>query len=139
MEYAKLHSSAKYNLATSGIMSYPLAELPVRLEDLEINGPTVYGYEPLQERLAKLNGVRRRIVVAAAGTSMANHLAMAALFEPGDEVLIEEPDLRTARLRRKFLGANIRRLPASLQQRLCDRSRRRARSDNTDDQTGGDH
>jgi aspartate/methionine/tyrosine aminotransferase len=30
-------------------------------------------------------------VVAAAGTSMANHLAMAALIEPGDEVLIEHP------------------------------------------------
>ena len=39
MEFAKLHSGAKYNLATSGIMSYPLEELPVRVEDLEINGP----------------------------------------------------------------------------------------------------
>ena len=28
-------------------MSYPLAELPVRIEDLEINGPDVYGYAPL--------------------------------------------------------------------------------------------
>ncbi len=37
MEFAKLRSAAKYNLATSGIMSYPLAELPVKLEDLEIN------------------------------------------------------------------------------------------------------
>ena len=40
MQFAKLRSAAKYNLATSGIMSYPLAELPVKLEDLEINGPT---------------------------------------------------------------------------------------------------
>ena len=38
MEFAKLRSGAKYNLATSGIMSYPLAELPVRIEDFEING-----------------------------------------------------------------------------------------------------
>ena len=48
MEFAKLRSAAKYNLATSGMMSYPLAELPVRLEDLEINGPTLYGYAPLR-------------------------------------------------------------------------------------------
>lgn len=111
MEYAKLHSAAKYNLATSGVMSYPLAELPVRLEDLEINGPTVYGYEPLQQRLAKLNGVRPENVVAATGTSMANHLAMAALFEPGDEVLIEEPTYELLLSAAKFLGANIRRFP----------------------------
>ena len=30
-------------------------------------------------------------MVAAAGTSMANHLAMATLIDPGDEVLIEQP------------------------------------------------
>ena len=35
MEYAKLHSEAKYNLATSGVMSYPLSGLPVALEELE--------------------------------------------------------------------------------------------------------
>ncbi len=39
MQYAKLRSEAKYNLAASGIMSYPLKELPVTLEDLEICGP----------------------------------------------------------------------------------------------------
>ena len=44
MQFAKLRSAAKYNLATSGIMSYPFAELPVKLEDLEISGPTFYGY-----------------------------------------------------------------------------------------------
>ena len=70
MEFAKLRSGAKYNLATSGIMSYPLAELPVRLEDLEINGPTAYGYAPLQERLARYNGVPPECVVTAAGTSL---------------------------------------------------------------------
>ena len=30
MEYAKLHSGARYNLAASGVASYPLSELPVR-------------------------------------------------------------------------------------------------------------
>src|ERR1019366_638499 len=111
MEFAKLHSAAKYNLATSGVMSYPLAELPVRLEDLEINGPTVYGYQPLQARLAQLNGVREENVVAATGTSLANHLAMAATFDPGDEVLIEEPTYELLLGAAEFLGAKIRRFP----------------------------
>ncbi len=111
MEYAKLYSSAKYNLATSGVMSYPLAELPVRMEDLEINGPTVYGYEPLQERIAKLNGVKAENVVASFGTSMANHLAMAATFESGDEVLIEEPTYELLVSTAAFLGAKIKRFP----------------------------
>ena len=91
MEFAKLRSAAKYNLATSGIMSYPLAELPVKLEDLEINGPTLYGYAPLLERLARRNGVAPDCVTTVAGTSMANHLALAATLAPGDEALLEHP------------------------------------------------
>ena len=91
MEYAKLRSAATFNLATSGIMSYPLSGLPVKLEDLEINGPTLYGYAPLVERLAQRNGVTSDCVVTAAGTSMANHLALAATLEPGDEALVEHP------------------------------------------------
>ncbi|HYL95377.1 MAG TPA: aminotransferase, partial [Terriglobales bacterium] len=83
MEWAKLCSAAPYNLATSGVASYPLAELGVNIQDLEVNGPTVYGYQPLQERLARKNQTQPECVVAAAGTSMANHLAMAACFEPG--------------------------------------------------------
>lgn len=107
MEYAKLYSAAKYNLATSGVMSYPLSELPVRLDDLEICGPTVYGYAPLLARLAKLNGVAEESVVTAVGTSLANHLAMAATFEPGDEVLIEEPTYELLLTTAEFLGAKI--------------------------------
>ena len=53
IEWAKLCSSAKYNLATSGMMGYPLSELPITTRDLEINGPDAYGYGPLRERLAQ--------------------------------------------------------------------------------------
>ncbi len=111
MEWAKLHSAAKYNLATSGMMAYPLAELPVRLQDLEINGPSDYGYEPLRARLARKNGVTPDCVVHAAGTSMANHLAMAATFEPGDEVLIEQPTYELLVSTAEYLGGKVRRFP----------------------------
>lgn len=109
MEFSKLHSGATWNLATSGMAAYPLAGLPVRIEDLEINGPTVYGYEPLQERIARLKGVSPDCVVHATGTSMANHLAMAAIFAPGDEVLIEEPTYELLVSTALYLGAKVRR------------------------------
>ena len=110
LEWAKLCSAAKFNLATSGIMSYPLSDLPVRIEDLEINGPTVYGYDPLQERLARKSAVSPDCVVAANGTAMANHLAMAAVIEPGDDVLVERPTYGPMLEVAQYLRANIRRL-----------------------------
>ncbi len=47
MEFAKLRSAAKYNLATSGIMSYPLAELPVTT-----GRPGDHRHRPLRPRSA---------------------------------------------------------------------------------------
>ena len=116
MEWAKLSSGAKYNLATSGMMNYPLAGLPVRLEDLEINGPNPYGYAPLVERLARYNNVPPESVVTSAGTSLANHLAMAATFDPGDEVLIEHPTYELLESTARYLGAKLRRF----ERRLAD-------------------
>lgn len=111
IEWAKLRSGARYDLSGSDTLRLPLAELPVRLQDLEISGPDVYGYAPLQERIAAKAGVSTECVVAATGTSMANHLAMAALVEPGDEVLIEEPTYEALLTAATYLGAKIRRFP----------------------------
>jgi aspartate/methionine/tyrosine aminotransferase len=109
MEFSKLRSAATYNLATSGVTNCSLADLQFRLETLDINGPTVYGYLPLLEAIARLKGVKPESVVHAAGTSMANHLAMAALFAPGEEVLIEEPTYGLLLDTALYLGAKIRR------------------------------
>ena len=68
-----------------------MRELPVDLKELEINGENSYGYAPLQQAIAAHHNVDPDCVVESAGTSMANHLAMAAIIEPGDEVLIEHP------------------------------------------------
>jgi aspartate/methionine/tyrosine aminotransferase len=116
MEWAKLHSTAKYNLATSGMMNYPLAELPLRLEDLEINGVNPYGYAPLVERLARYNGVAPECVCTSAGTSLANHLSMAATFDPGDEVLIEHPTYELLESTALYLGARLRRFERRLEE-----------------------
>jgi aspartate/methionine/tyrosine aminotransferase len=93
MQWSKTQSRARFNLATSGVAAFPLRELPVDLRQLEINGDNSnsYSYEPLQTAVAAHHGVDPECVVESAGTSMANHLAMATVLEPGDEVLIEHP------------------------------------------------
>jgi len=106
--WAKTQSKARYNLATSGVASFPLRELPVTIEQLEINGDSTYGYAPLQHAIAKKCGVDSDCVVAAEGTSMANHLAMAALIDPGDELLIEEPTYELIESCALYLGAAVK-------------------------------
>lgn len=109
MQWAKTNLRARFSLASSGLMNYPLAELGVAIEDLEISGPSYYGYPPLQEALAEHCGVTTDSIVAATGTSGANHLAMAALIEPGDEVLIEQPAYDPMVAAAEYLGANVKR------------------------------
>lgn len=107
--WAKTRSQARFNLASSGLMNYPLSELPLKLEDLELSGQSLYGYEPLQAALSAKCHVPPECVVAATGTSMANHLVMAALIEPGDEVLIEHPTYELLMTVAQYLGAKVRR------------------------------
>lgn len=111
MVWAKTRSHATYNLANSGVAAYSLADLPVKIEDLEINGPSWYGYEPLQQALAAKSGVDAGCVVAANGTSMANFLALAGTVEPGDEVLIEQPTYELLLSAARYLGADVKRFP----------------------------
>ncbi len=111
MNWAKLQSRSTYNLATSGIADLPRTALPITLDDIELSGPSRYGYEPLQDALAAKSGVSKDCVVRADGTSMANYLAMAALIEPGDEVLIEQPVYELMLRAVEYLGANVRRFP----------------------------
>jgi aspartate/methionine/tyrosine aminotransferase len=110
MEWAKTCSCARFNLATSGLTSVLLSEFPLRVEELEVTAPGGYGYGPLQERIARHTGAPADCVVAATGTSMANHLAMAALLEVGDEVLIEQPAYGPLLDMALYLGAHVQRI-----------------------------
>ena len=109
MQWAKQHVHIDYNLAVRGITSYPLSLLPVHLEELEITGDSYYGYAPLQEMIASHCGVGTDRVFASIGTSLANHIAMAVLAGPGDDVLIEEPGYELIVAAAQFLGVNVRR------------------------------
>jgi aspartate/methionine/tyrosine aminotransferase len=111
MEWAKLCSTAKFNLATSGVASYPLSALGVTTDQLEINGPSIYGYEPLLQAIARRYNVAQECVVSAVGTSLANYLALAATTEPGDEILVEQPTYELILSTAKYLGLEIKRFP----------------------------
>ncbi len=109
MLWAKTQQRARYTLATSGVGAFPLGLLPVRMEDLEINGDSTYGHPPLQQAIAQKCGVDPSSVVAAMGTSFANHLAMAALIDAGDEVLMEQPVYELILSTALYLGADVKR------------------------------
>jgi aspartate/methionine/tyrosine aminotransferase len=110
MQWAKKRSGSRYNLATSGLRSVTLAGLRMTMDDLDpITRAGDYGYAPLQEALAAHCGVKPENVVTAAGTSMANMLAMAAMIEPGDEVLVEHPAYELLLAALGYLQADIRR------------------------------
>jgi hypothetical protein len=109
MHWAKTFSKARFNLATSGVGPFPLRDLPFDLKQLEINGPSTYGYAPLQSALARNSDVDPDCVVAAAGTSMANHLAMAALLNDGDEVIIETPAYELLVATALYFTSNVKR------------------------------
>jgi aspartate/methionine/tyrosine aminotransferase len=111
MEWAKLHSTAKFNLATSGVASFPLSELGVTIDQLEINGPSIYSYEPLLQAIARRYRVQQECVVSAVGTSLANYLALAATTEPGDEILVEQPTYELILSTAKYLELEIKRFP----------------------------
>jgi aspartate/methionine/tyrosine aminotransferase len=117
LAWAKLHSNARFNLSSSGIVDYPLAELPVQIGDIEIGGTGPYGYPPLMQRLAAKSGVPKDCVVYTLGTSMANFIALTALLRRGDEVLVERPTYDPLLSILEHLGARVTRF-----ERLAEKS-----------------
>ena len=115
MYWAKTSSQAKYNLATSGLGNLSIRDLSVSLDDLEITDGG-YGYAPLMRAISERYRVPTNSIVTAAGTTFANHLAMAALLEPGDEVLFEQPAYEPMLAAARYLGAKLTRFTRSFEQ-----------------------
>jgi aspartate/methionine/tyrosine aminotransferase len=108
LHWAKTSSSAKYNLATSGLANLTMQDLKVSLDDLEITDGG-YGYAPLLQAIGERYRVPVDSIVTAAGTTFANHLAMAALVRPGDEVIFEQPAYEPMLAAVRYLGADVKR------------------------------
>src|SRR5205085_2458089 len=135
MRWAKTRANVKYDLALSGILNLPFAELEATISDIDLNGDNSYGYGPLIDALAAHADVQsERVVTISGGTSMANHLAMAAAIEHGDEVLIEQPTYEPLLALAEYFGANVKRFSRSfenhfridvdeLQQKISERTK----------------
>lgn len=116
MQWAKTRPKVKYDLALSGILNLPFPELDATIDDLDLNGDNSYGYRPLVEALAAHSQVApESVVTISGGTSMANHLAMAAALEHGDEVLIEQPTYEPLLALAEYFGAQVKRFPRSFE------------------------
>src|SRR5713101_2040374 len=116
MHWAKTRPKVKYDLALSGILNLPFTELDAKIEDIDLNGDNSYGYRPLVDALASHCDVSpESVVTISGGTSMANHLAMAAAIEHGDEVLIEQPTYEPLLAVAEYFGAMIKRFPRAFE------------------------
>ena len=109
MYWAKNQPTVRYSLGSSEVPHFRPDRLPFSIADLELDGASHYRYPPLREAIAVKEGVEPERVVMANGTSMANMLALAALIEPGDEVLVEQPTYEPMLATARFCGAEVRR------------------------------
>lgn len=117
LHWAKTRPKLKYDLAVSGILNLSLGELDVDFNRFELHGDNAYGYRSLVNAIAAhCNLPSENVVVITGGTSMANHLAMAASLEQGDEVLIEQPTYEPILAVASYLGARIKRFRRSFQE-----------------------
>ena len=109
MHWAKNQQPVRYGLSSSEVPHVSLDAYVPDIVALELDGASRHRYPPLREAIARHNGVAPENVVMADGTSMANMLAIAALIEPGDEVLVETPGYEPMIATAAFLGGRIRR------------------------------
>jgi aspartate/methionine/tyrosine aminotransferase len=117
MDFAKFGADARYNLATSGVGDVDLADHGLSWSDLALHGPNAGGYAPLVQTVAARFGIDPAcVVMPGGGCSFANHLALAALVSPGDEVLVEWPSYELLSSTLGYLQADIRRFERRLDQ-----------------------
>lgn len=134
MHWAKFKPPVRYALTSSEVPHFRMDRLPIDLADLDMDGASHPRYAPLREAIGRRYGLPAERIVTADGTSMANFLAMAALIEPGDEVLIERPTYEPLIGAASFLGGQIKRFerraadsfsidPAAVATAISDRTR----------------
>jgi aspartate/methionine/tyrosine aminotransferase len=108
MRWAKTRARPRVDLAGSNLAACSLEELPRARESLDLSGESPDGFPPLLDAIAARYGMAPVNVATAVGCSGANFLAMAALLEPGDEVLVERPNYDPLVAAARMLGARPR-------------------------------
>jgi len=107
MEWAKKRPAATYDLAGSNVLSCSLDDLEGARDALLLSGSNDNGYQPLLDAIARRYMVRPEQVTTANGAAGANFQAMAAVLEPGDDVLMERPGYDPLPGGARLLGASI--------------------------------
>jgi aspartate/methionine/tyrosine aminotransferase len=108
MEWAKARPAPAVDLAGSNLLACTLQDLPGAREALDLSGESADGYRPLLEAIAARYEVSPDCVSLAGGCSGANYIALAAIVDAGDEVLIERPAYDPLPAAARMLGASVR-------------------------------
>ncbi len=111
MEWAKKRPASAIDLAGSNLLACTLSDLPGAREALDLSGESPNGYPPLLEAIAARYGLTPDWVATGGGCSGANFLACAALLDPGDEVLVENPNYDPLPAAARMLGATVATFP----------------------------
>jgi aspartate/methionine/tyrosine aminotransferase len=122
MAWAKrLNHDIKYDLFSSGLDGLMTPkELGVTLDAIKLDGEGdySYGYMPLRELLAAKYDVHPGQVMTSQGSSAANFLIAAAIFEsPGEQAIVESPCYQPLLGAIQGAGAGILRLDRRFQDR----------------------
>jgi aspartate/methionine/tyrosine aminotransferase len=107
MEWAKGRPRPAIDLAGSNLSACTLDDVPEARDAVDLAGESPEGYVPLVEQIAARYGVAPGNVATGVGCSGANFLALAALVEAGDDVLVESPGYDPLPAAAKMLGANV--------------------------------
>lgn len=109
MEFAKIDHGdrVRFSLAGSGANLSDPALLDVDLTAIQLDRKPDYGHPGIRARIAARYGVADNEALPVAGTSLGIFLVAAALLEPGDHVLVEEPAYEAMIRAPQALGAII--------------------------------
>jgi len=105
--WAKRRPHPANDLGRSDVIGCTMDDVPGMREALALTGRNDEGWPPLIDRVAAHYGVEAAGVATATGTSGANFLVCAALLQPGDDVVVEQPAYDPLLAVPRLLGANL--------------------------------
>lgn len=107
LHWAKVHSTARYELTGSGVPPARRADLGGGPPPVSLEAEGAYGDPELIEAISKLYGIAPESVVPVPGASSANFIALATAVEHGACVMVECPAYDPLQRVSRFLGLKI--------------------------------